>query len=135
MAEFPLKANIEFGVVPTHIKFVGGLVPDDNGCLPRGDDGRLLSVAELAHLKKVSSVDITAAQVPLFPGVVEKDTQDLFGGIRELGIKPHMIMMVAGGNPMNPADEDVVCEMLVAGLKAAQELNVEHVASLSLIHI
>ena len=132
MAKFPLKANIEFGVVPTHIKFVGGLVPDENGCLPRGDDGRLLSVAELAHLKNTAKVDITAAQVPMFPGVVEKDTQDLFGGIRELGIKPHMIMMVAGGNPMNPADEDVVCEILVAGLKAAQELKVEHVASTSI---
>ena len=132
MAKIDLKANIQFGVVPTHIKFVGGLVPDENGCLPRGEDGQLLTIAELAHLKATAPVDITAAQVPLFPGVVPQDTQDLFGGIRELGITPYMIMMVAGGNPMNPADEDAVCEMLVAGLKAAQELNVEHVASTSI---
>ena len=132
MSKIPLKPNIEFGVVPTHIKFVGGLVPDDTGHLPRGDDGRLLSVAELAHLKQVAPVDITAAQVPLFPGVAEQDTQDLFGGIRELGINPYMIMMVAGGNPMDPADEDTVAPILVAGLKAAQELNVTHVASTSI---
>jgi len=132
MATIELKANVEFGVVPTHIKFVGGLVPDDDGRLPRGDDGRLLSVTELAHLKQVSPVDITAAQVPQFPGVSEQDTQDLFGGIRDLGIKPHMIMMVAGGNPINPADEDTVCEMLVSGLRAAQAQGVEHVSSTSI---
>ncbi len=132
MSKIELKANVELGVVPTHIKFVGGLVPDDNGCLPRGSDGRLLSIAELAHLKDVAPVDITAAQVPLFPGVVEKDTEDLFGGIKDMGIKPHMIMMVAGGNPMDPADEDTVAPMLVDGLKAAQKFGVEHVASTSI---
>lgn len=132
MAKIELKANIELGVVPTHIKFVGGLVPDENGRLPRGEDGRLLSIAELAKLKEMSPVAITAAQVPQFPGVDEQDTQDLFGGIRELGMTPYMIMMVAGGNPMNPADEDAVCEMLVDGLKIAQSLNIEHVASTSI---
>ena len=32
MSKITLKPNIELGVVPTHIKFVGGLVPDENGC-------------------------------------------------------------------------------------------------------
>ena len=132
MAKIDLKANVELGVVPTHIKFVGGLVPDENGCLPRGDDGRLLTIAELTHLQDLSPVDIAAAQVPLFPGVVPQDTQDLFGGIKELGMNPHMIMMVAGGNPMDPADEDTVCPMLVDGLKAAQELGVSNVSSTSI---
>jgi len=132
MSKIQLKANVELGVVPTHIKFVGGLVPDDNGQLPRGGDGQLLSVAELAHLKQVAPVDIMAAQVPMFPGVVPKDTEDLFGGIKDLGMNPHMIMMVAGGNPMNPADEDTVCPMLVDGLKTAQKLGVENVSSTSI---
>ena len=73
-----------------------------------------------------------AAQVPLFPGVDPKDTSDLFNGIRDLGINPHMIMMVAGGNPMDPADEDTVCPMLVDGLKKAQEFGVENVSSTSI---
>ena len=132
MAKITLKPNIEFGVVPTHIKFVGGLVPDDSGCLPRGSDGRLLSVAELTTLKEVAPVDINAAQVPLFPGVVPQDTSDLIGGIKEIGLTPHLIMMVAGGNPMDPADEDTVAPMLVAGLKAAQEFGVENVSSTSI---
>lgn len=132
MAAINLKADIEFGLVPTHIKFVGGLVPDDDGRLPRGDDGQLLSVAELSRLKKMSPVEITAAQVPQFPGVNEQDTQDLFGGIRELGMTPHMIMMVAGGNPMDPADEDAVCEMLVSGLNAAKQMDVQNVSSTSI---
>ena len=132
MSKIILKPNVEYGVVPTHIKFVGGLVPDDNGNLPRGEDGRLLSIAELAHLKDTAPVDITAAQLPLFPGVDPKDTEDMFGGMRDLGIKPHMIMMVAGGNPMDPADEDTVAAMLVNGLKVAQQFEVEHVASTSI---
>ena len=132
MSKITLQPKIEFGVVPTHIKFVGGLVPDDNGCLPRGLDGRLLSVAELATINDVSQVDINAAQVPLFPGVVEKDTADLLGGMKEIGITPHVIMMVAGGNPMDPADEDTVAPMLVAGLKAAQEFDVANVSSTSI---
>lgn len=132
MAKITLKPNIEFGVVPTHIKFVGGLVPDENGCLPRGDDGRLLSVAELVTLKEVAPVDINAAQVPLFPGVQESDTADLLESIKHAGMTPHVIMMVAGGNPMDPADEDTVAPMLVAGLKAAQEFGVENVSSTSI---
>ena len=132
MARITLKPRIDFGVVPTHIKFVGGLVPDDNGRLPRGSDGQLLSIAELAHLKEVAPVEITAAQLPLFPGVDPQDTEDLFGGIKALGINPYMIMMVAGGNPMDPADEDVVAPMLVDGLKAAQRLGIKHVASTSI---
>ena len=59
-SEITLKAQVEFGVIPTHIKFVGGLVPDENGKLPRGDDGRLLSVAELAHLQP----DISHLELP-----------------------------------------------------------------------
>ena len=132
MSKIDLKANVEFGVVPTHIKFVGGLVPDENGHLPRRANGKLVSVAELAHLKDVSPVAITAAQVPIFPGVVAQDTQDLIGGIQELGLKPLVIMMVAGGNPMDPADEDTVAPMLISGLQSALELGVEHVASTSI---
>lgn len=132
MSKIILKPNIQYGVVPTHIKFVGGLVPDDNGNLPRGADGRLLSIAELAHLKAVAPVDITAAQLPLFPGVDPQDTEDMIGGMRQLGINPHIIMMVAGGNPMDPADEDTVAPMLVNGLKVAQQFKVEHVASTSI---
>jgi len=35
MAEsITLKTKVELGVVPTHIKFVGGLVPDDKRTTP-----------------------------------------------------------------------------------------------------
>ena len=39
-----LKSSVELGVVPTHIKFVGGLVPDDKGRLPRNENGELIVV-------------------------------------------------------------------------------------------
>jgi len=132
MSSITLKPNLELGVVPTHIKFVGGLVPDANGKLPRGADGRLLSVAELANLRHMSPVTITSAQVRVFPGMDLNDVEDLFGGIKAIGMKPHMIMMVAGGNPMDPADEDTVVAMLVNGLKIAKQFEIEHVSSTSI---
>ena len=64
MAEsITLKTDVELGVVPTHIKFVGGLVPDDNGRLPRGDDGKLIVVSEMEALTQASPVKIQSAQV------------------------------------------------------------------------
>ncbi len=131
MASIALKPNVQFGVVPTHIKFVGGLVPDENGRLPRGDDGQLLSLVELAHLQDLSAVGINCAQVPLFPGVDSGDMDELLNGIKALGMAPHIIMMVAGGNPMDPADEDDVAPALINGLKVAQQHGVEHVSSTS----
>ena len=107
MAEtISLKTNVELGVVPTHIKFVGGLVPDDNGRLPRGEDGQLLVVSEMAKLTEASPVKIQSAQVTAFPGVDEGDTEDLMSGLRGLGLEVHIIMMVGGADPMNPDDED-----------------------------
>ena len=69
--EISLKTNVELGVVPTHVKFVGGLVPDDDGRLPRGDDGKLVVVSEMAHLIDLSPVKIQSAQITVFPGVDE----------------------------------------------------------------
>ena len=56
---------------------------------------------------------------------------ELIEDIKSLGLKPHMIMMVAGGNPMDPADEDKIAPSLLAGLEAAKKHGVEHVASTS----
>lgn len=129
--EVTLKAGVELGVVPTHIKFVGGLVPDDDGRLPRNDDGQLVVVAELAHLKSISPAPIQSAQVTVFPGVVDQDNADLINGIRNLGMEVHLIMMVGGADPMKPEDEAKVAEMLAAGLETAKKFNIRQVASTS----
>ncbi len=49
-----LKPDVALGVVPTHIKFVGGLLPDDQGKLPREEDGRPVVVAEMARICELS---------------------------------------------------------------------------------
>ena len=128
--ELNLKAGVELGVVPTHVKFVGGLVPD-NGRLPRNAEGELIVVAELAHLQSISSAPIQSAQITVFPGVDEGDTDDLINGIRKLGLAVHVIMMVGGADPMKPEDEDTVVEMLVAGLEVAKKYDIRQVASTS----
>ncbi|MEM9281847.1 MAG: hypothetical protein AAGA96_08480 [Verrucomicrobiota bacterium] len=133
MAEtISLNTNVELGVVPTHIKFVGGLVPDDNGRLPRGDDGQLLVVTEMAHLTTASPVKIQSAQVTAFPGVDASDMDDLFSGLRALGLEVHIIMMVGGADPMNPDDEDAVVEMLSASIEVAKKYGITQVASTSI---
>jgi len=129
--DIPSNSGIELGVVPTHLKFVGGLVPDDDGKIPRGEDGKLLVVANMEKLCAASKVKIDSVQVPFFPGLDPDDTKEMVDGLRGAGLVVHFIMMVGGADPMNPADEDAVVEMLVAGLTAAQAHGVEHVSSTS----
>lgn len=133
MAEtIALNTNVELGVVPTHIKFVGGLVPDDDGRLPRGEDGELLVVTEMAGITEAASVKVQSAQVTVFPGVDAGDTDDLMKGLRALGLEVHIIMMVGGADPMKPEDEDAVVEMLVAGIEVAKKYGITQVASTSI---
>ena len=130
-ASIQSKTKISLGVVPTHLKFVGGLVPDDDGRLPRGDDGQLLVVANMAKLMDASLVRIDCCQVPFFPGVNTDDVADLVNGLKDLNLEVHLILMVGGADPMNPADEDSVVGMLVDGLKAAKQHGIVHVSSTS----
>lgn len=130
-AKLTLKAGVELGVVPTHIKFVGGQVPDQNGRLPRTTDGQLYVVAELGYLQSISPAPIQSAQITAFPGVHEGDMDEMINGIRNLNMAVHLIMMVGGADPMNPADEDKVVSMLVSGLKFAKKYNIGQVASTS----
>ena len=44
-AKIVLKPRIQLGVVPTHLRFVGGLVPDAEGKFPRNEAGVLETVA------------------------------------------------------------------------------------------
>lgn len=116
---FTLKTNIALGIVPTHLGFIAGLVPDSNGCLPREADGRTAVVAEMDRICSLSPVRPTCVQVSLFPGTGEADIAELVTGLKALNLDVHLIMMVGGANPMNPADEDAVLAQLVPSLKAA----------------
>lgn len=127
-----LKPNIALGVVPTHIKFVGGLVPDDAGNFPRSEDGRLAVVAEMDAICQQSPFRPTCTQIPFFSGANETEIKEMIGGLKELDLEVHVIMMVGGANPMNPADEDAVVVQLVGSLQAAQKHGVASVSSTSI---
>lgn len=132
MSSITLKTSVDLGVVPTHIKFVGGLVPDENGKLPRNDDGKLCLVAEVEDLLAQSPAPFSIVQVPFFPGLDQAEVDEGFEAIKATGLKPLLIMMVGGGNPMDPADEDSVVPGLVEGLEAAKRHGIEHVSSTTL---
>ena len=125
------RSKVEIGVVPTHLKFVGALVPDDAGKLPRTRSGDLKVVSGMRAVCKSSPVKIDNTQITLFPGTDAKDLKDLFKGMKALKLNVHLIMMVGGANPLNPKDEDAVVEMLKSGLEVAKKYKVKHVSSTS----
>jgi hypothetical protein len=127
-----LKPSIKLGVVPTHIRFVGGLVPDENGKFPRDSDGVLRVVSGMQQLAKASPVRMTCVQIPFFASADPAEVAEMIEGLRALDLEIHFIIMVGGANPMNPADEDAVVSQLVSSLKAAITHGVRHVSSTSI---
>lgn len=129
---FTLKPNIALGVVPTHLGFVDALVPDADGHFQREADGRIKIVAEMDRICALSPVRPSCVQISLFPGTSEGDIAEMMQGLKALKLDVHLIMMVGGANPMNPADEDAVISQLIGSLRAAQTYGAASVASTSI---
>lgn len=123
--------QIKIGVVPTHLKFVGGLVPDESGNFPRNEMGDLTVVANMKQLMAQSRVKISCVQIPYFTGSDESSVSELVKGLQDLGLEVHFIMMVGGCTPMDPKDEDTVVQILAEGLNAAKKLGITYVSSTS----
>ena len=114
------QSAVKLGVVPTHLKFDDGLVPDENGRLPRDSSGQLVVAANMKALKEQSRFAIDCVQIPSFPGINAGDVAELVQGLKALGMDVHYILMVGGADPMNPLDESKVVDMLV-GLRVTEE--------------
>ncbi len=125
------RSNIQLGVVPAHVKFVGGLVPEQ-GRLPRDGDNNLIVVATMRNLCDQSLVRIDCVQIPIFPGIDPSDVAEMVAGLRALGLVVHFVMMIGNVDPMDPADEDAVVAVLVEGLRLAEENEVATFSSPSL---
>jgi len=126
------RSPIRLGVVPTHLKFAGGVAPTEKGDLPRDELGEIKMVSYFKRLITESPVAIDCAQISLFAGVADEVTTELVDGLKALGLEVQFVMMVGEGDPMNPADEDKVVSLLVAGLESAKKHGVRQVASTSL---
>ncbi|MEI6653849.1 MAG: hypothetical protein WCP45_03710 [Verrucomicrobiota bacterium] len=127
-----LIPNIQLGVVPTHLKFVGGLVPDAGGKLARDAAGEMRIVAGMKELCEISAIKPSRVQVSFFPGTDWADRDELIRGLKALDLEVDFILMVGGVNPMHPADEDGVVAQLVPNLKAAMAHGASHVSSTSI---
>ena len=130
--DITLRSKIKLGVVPTHIKFGGGLAPDESGKFLREADGKLAIVAEMERLIAISRVKISSTQIFGFPDADSADVNEMITDLKDLGLIVHLIMMVGGADPMNPADEDAVVAMLTENLNAAKAHGITHVVSTSL---
>lgn len=131
-SKISLKTNVHLGVVPTHLKFVGAIVPDEHGKFPRDADGSLLLLSGMKELCEASPVKLTCVQLPFFATADATEVDELVKGLRALDLEVHFIIMVGGVNPMNPADEDGVVQQLVVSLKAAIAHGIRHVSSTSI---
>ena len=127
-----LKPNIALGIVPTHIGFIAGIVPDSAGNFIRESDGRISIVAELDRICTQSPIRPTCVQISLFPGTNESEIGEMVAGLKALELDVHFIMMVGGANPMDPADEDTVISQLLPSLLAAKKFGAVSVGSTSI---
>ncbi len=127
-----LKPNVQLGVVPTHLKFVGGLLPDENGKFPRDANGVLRVVAGMRELCEISPVKMSIVQISYFAFADPADVAEMVEGLQALDLEVHFIIMVGGANPMNPADEDAVVAQLVPSVKVAISHGVRYVSSTSI---
>lgn len=131
-SEIVLKPNVQLGVVATHFKFVGGIVPDECGKFPRNSDGDLLVVSEMKALAAISPVKMNIVQLSLFPSGDPEEVSEMINALKEIGLEIHLVFMVGGANPMNPADEDAVVSQLVSHLQSSIHHGIRHVSSTSI---
>ena len=127
----PLIPNIRLGVVPTHLRFVGALVPE-SGQYPRDASGEIKVVAGMRELCAISPVKPSCVQISFFPGTDPEQVDELIAGLKALDLEVDFILMVGGVNPMNPADEDAVVAQLLPNLKAAIAHGARNVSSTSI---
>lgn len=127
------RSQIKIGVVPTHFKFVGCLLPDDEGKMPRAEDGQTLVVSKMKPIVELSPAKLDVVQLSLFPGVIDSDIDEMVVGLRQLGLEVHFILMSGGEfDPMNPDDESGVVDSFLPSIEAAKRLGIETICSTSI---
>ncbi len=126
------KSHVRLGILPTHVKFVGGLVPNEDGTLPRNSTGQLVVVEAMEALLSKSPAPIEIIQIPAFPGIDDSENDELVSQLQKLVPEIHLIMMVGGADPMKAEDEDAIVDMLSSGINLAKRHGVRDVGSTSI---
>lgn len=74
---------------------------------------------------------IRSVQVPIFPGADEADLDMMISDLKKLGLTVHLVIMMGGGDPMDPADEDATVAKFLPLLETAKRNGVTHVGAVS----
>jgi len=127
-----LKPDVELGIVPVHAKFVGGILPDEHGKLPRNAEGKHVVLAETERVIEHAKCRINAVQVVYFPDTADEEIDELITNLKALDLQVHMVMMIGGANPIDPADEDTFVKLLVDALNLAKRYDIANVSSTSI---
>lgn len=130
----PIKniSGVEIGILGTHLGFLEALVPDQNGRLPRNQEGEFVLVEGARDLCQQSPVPIDAIQISAFGTTLPEESDSLITKLRELGLEPQLVMMVGGANPMNPDDEESALAQLLVNLSAAKRNGIKEINSTSI---
>lgn len=124
-------SSVRVGVCPTHLKFVGSLVPDEGGALPREDGGEIRILAGIKRLVEGSPAPFSVVQLSVFSGTRQEDVVEVMTGIKEMGLVPEVILMIGGVDPANPGDEDQFVALANEALATAKSLGITSVSSTS----
>lgn len=122
--------GVKTGAVIVQNSF-GDFFPVD-GNLPRDEQNHLIALKGMDELAEASEILMNVVQIPVFPGTKQADIDELIWGLKGRGYEPQLILMVMGGDPMNPADEDVVKKDLWEGVQTAIRNLLPGVSSTSL---
>ncbi len=125
-------SSVHLGIVPTHLRFVGGLVPGEDGKFPRDAKGEIRIVSGMREFLALSMVTPKCVQLPYFAAADSADVDEIVNGLKNLGLEVHFIIMLNGVNPMDPAHEDGAVKQLVTSVKAAIRHNLSDVSSTSI---
>lgn len=125
------RSKVRLGITATHLRFVGGLVPEEDGRLSRDTGGKIKILAGIERLARQSPAPPTVVQISIFTGVRDEDVAEVLSGIRNLGMTPEMILMIGGVDPMSPSEENKFVELAVENLETAKRLGVDTVISTS----
>ena len=125
-------SGIKLGILGTHLGVLEALVPNEEGLLPRDEDGEFVVVSGTKKLLELSPVKVDLIQLLSFGNTLPSEKDSLIAALRELNIEPQLVMMVGGVNPMNPEDEDEAVTQLLHNINAAKRNNTTEINSTSI---
>lgn len=131
ISPFENTSGVKLGILGTHLGFLNALVPNDEGILPRTNEGKFALVEGARAIVENSPVKPDLIQISSFGPTLPEEMDRVIAGLRDLGLEPQLVMMVGGVNPIDPNDDDATVAQLRRHLDTAIRNGITEVNSTS----